>query len=151
MPLIFERRHRRDVDDAQRLAIGNAACGKAGGQQPRRVHVHRHHLIVEFGAELVGACGIGNAGIVDQYRHRPHCGFHHFGKSKALRLIRHIDLEGAGGAAGRSDLGNQRVQLVSPARAQRHAGSGHGQHPGKARAQAGRSAGNDGNLAGKIV
>ena len=80
----------------------------------------------------MGTRSIGDAGIIDQDRYTPHRGFHGFRECKALRLIRHIDLEGAGGAAGRRDLGNQRVQLVSPARAQRHAGAGRCQHSSKA-------------------
>ena len=135
MALVFKGRHRRDVDDAQRLAIGDAAGGEAGGEQPRRVDVHRHHLVVEFGAELVGAGRIGNTGVVDQDRHRTHRGFHRFGQRQALRLIGDIDLKGPGRATRRSDFGHQRIKLVGAARAQRHAGAGGREDPGKAGAK----------------
>ncbi len=147
--------HRGDIDDAVlflRVALGarDHALGRLLGHEERAAQVGVHHERVILGRDVDQALRGGDTGIVDEdidgarFRFRMRDGRLDAGE------VGYIERHHVRGAAIGFDFGAQFLQAFGAARRQHDLRARLGQHFRKARAEAARCAGNQGNLALEI-
>jgi hypothetical protein len=119
-------------------------------QDVRPAQVRIEHRIDQFVRHLVRALRVRNAGVVDEDRHRTERGLGVRNNRDQILGVRHIEPDRYAGSARGANFCGEFVESLGAAPGQRHFRAGFRQHDREAAAEAGRRAGDEGDLAGQV-
>ena len=150
--------HRRDVDDtAPRIRAGRGAAGAGDhplghflGDEECAAGIDVEHVVEVLGRDVCELLGGADAGVVDEDVDHAHLGLGVGDGGLDAVGVGDVELDDVRVAAGRLDLGAQRLQALDAARGQHDARAGVGQRACELRAQPAGGAGDEGHAAGQV-
>ena len=148
---IVESTHARYVHHTTWFAGGDQTTSHFTGQHKRATQVGIEYPVDEVVRHLVGALGVGNAGVVDENGHRAISVFGLLYYLEDAVVVRHVHGERRGFSACSGDHLPEFIELLVTAPGDDDFCTSCGQHLCKTPAETGGGAGHQSDLAGKIL